>query len=142
MSGSQRGNYRIGKELLASVTTISVKVTPKKGEENGQIIFTVNGEEMGSMIYESEEHLVFGLVASENTAKISDASYKVYGATGWVHNEDDGTVTLRGVIAAQNPGLNPAHLIAAIRQLEPALTPDFHRFRRLEVYDDNMNVFR
>ena len=55
---------------------------------------------------------------------------------------DDGTVTLRGVIAAQNPGLNPAHLIAAIRQLEPALAPDFHRFRRLEVYDDNMNVFR
>jgi len=81
---NQQGNYRIGTSLLTSTTTISVKVTPKNGEKDGLIVFTVNGEQMGTLVYESEEHLTFGLVASQNTAKISNASYKVYGATGWV----------------------------------------------------------
>lgn len=81
---NQQGNYRLGKSLLVSTTTIRIVTTPKIGDENGSITFFVNEEEMGTLVYESTEQLTFGLVASQNTAKISNASYKVLGATGWV----------------------------------------------------------
>ena len=53
-----------------------------------------------------------------------------------------GAVTLSAVISAQDPTLNPELLISALRQLEPALAPDFAEFTRLEVYDEKMKVFR
>lgn len=46
------------------------------------------------------------------------------------------------VVAAQNPGLNPALLAQAVSAQLPALTPDFARVRRLELYDGDMNIFR
>ena len=49
---------------------------------------------------------------------------------------------LSAVISAQEPTLNPDHLIAALRQLAPALAPDFAEFTRLEVYDAEMKIFR
>jgi len=52
------------------------------------------------------------------------------------------TVLMRALVTAQNPSLNPDHLISALRQLQPALAPDFTVFRRLEVYDAAGKVFR
>ncbi len=46
------------------------------------------------------------------------------------------------VVAAQNPGLNPAYLAQAIERELPALRPDFVRVRREELYDAEMNIFR
>lgn len=80
----QTGNYRIGTTVLASTTTITIRVTPKVEETNGLITFYVNENEMGSLVYEGTEQIIFGLVAQKNTAKISNASLKVLGATGWV----------------------------------------------------------
>jgi radical SAM-linked protein len=54
----------------------------------------------------------------------------------------EGCVELAAVISAQEPTLNPDHLIAALRQLSPELAPDFAEFTRLEVYDAAMKVFR
>ena len=54
----------------------------------------------------------------------------------------EGVVDLSAVISAQEPTLNPDHLIAALRQLAPELAPDFAEFTRLEVYDAAMKVFR
>ena len=51
-------------------------------------------------------------------------------------------VRLTGVISAQEPTLNPEHLVSALRQLAPELAPDFAEFTRLEVYDEKMRVFR
>lgn len=51
-------------------------------------------------------------------------------------------VRLSAVISAQEPTLNPEHLVSALRQLAPELAPDFAEFLRLEVYDANMKVFR
>ena len=56
--------------------------------------------------------------------------------------KDSSTVFIHAVIAAQNPSLNPEHLVTAVKQLMPENTPDFHWFRRLQVYDENMKVFR
>ena len=54
----------------------------------------------------------------------------------------DRCVHLQGVISAQDPTLNPELLPNALRQLAPALAPDFASFTRLEVYDAEMQPFR
>ena len=52
------------------------------------------------------------------------------------------TILLDAVISAQEPTLNPEHLMKALRQLAPELAPDFAEFTRLEVYDSEMRPFR
>ena len=54
------------------------------------------------------------------------------------HNE----VKLYAVISAQEPTLNPENMVNALRQLKPELAPDFAEFRRIEVHDADMKVFR
>ena len=56
--------------------------------------------------------------------------------------EEDGRVTADVVAAAQNPGLNPALLGAAVSAYLPELRPDFVRVRRLELYDAELKPFR
>ena len=51
-------------------------------------------------------------------------------------------VVLRAVISVNEPTINPDLLIAALRQNAPELAPDFAKFTRLEVYDENMEIFR
>ena len=51
-------------------------------------------------------------------------------------------VRLEAVISAQEPTLNPEHLVNALRQLAPDLAPDHAEFCRLEVYDEKMRAFR
>jgi len=45
-------------------------------------------------------------------------------------------------ICCQNPTLNPMQLGTAIALHRPALKPDFVRCRRVEIFDNTMNVFR
>lgn len=54
---------------------------------------------------------------------------------------EDG-VHLEAVISVNEPTINPDLLVNALRQIAPELAPDFAKFRRLEIYDDNMEVFR
>ena len=56
--------------------------------------------------------------------------------------EQDGSILADAVVAAQNPGLNPAYLAQAIERELPSLRPDFVRVRRTEIYDTEGNVFR
>ena len=51
-------------------------------------------------------------------------------------------VHLLATISAQEPTINPMHLADALNQLAPELAPDFARPCRLEVFDENMEVFR
>lgn len=54
---------------------------------------------------------------------------------------EDG-VRVNAVISAQEPTLNPELIADALRQLKPEIAPDFAKFRRLEIYDENMSIFR
>lgn len=49
---------------------------------------------------------------------------------------------INGVIAAQNPSLNPQYLIKALERHLPQAVPDFWKAHRVEIYDENMRVFR
>lgn len=51
-------------------------------------------------------------------------------------------VELEAVVSAQEPTLNPDHLVAALHQRAPELAPDFAAFTRKEVYDAEMKIFR
>lgn len=57
-------------------------------------------------------------------------------------SEQDNLLRLHGRISAQNPSLNPSLLIAAIERYLPQYCPDFVRYRRAEVFDENGEVFR
>lgn len=56
--------------------------------------------------------------------------------------EGEGCLTLSCVVSAQNPSLNPLLLSAAVARYLPELTPDFVKCRRIEIYDDEGNIFR
>ena len=51
-------------------------------------------------------------------------------------------VSLRAVISAQDPSLNPELLADALRQKRPELAPDFTGFTRLETLDAGLAVYR
>ena len=51
-------------------------------------------------------------------------------------------VSMRALTSAQEPTLNPELIADALRQLAPDIAPDFAKFRRLEIFDENMQVFR
>ena len=55
---------------------------------------------------------------------------------------DCNTLSLFARICCQNPTLNPAQIVAAIFQYLPEYAPDFSKCCRLEVYDQQENVFR
>ena len=48
----------------------------------------------------------------------------------------------QAVVAAQNPGLNPALLGNAVAKELPELAPDFVRVRRTALLDENGEIFR
>lgn len=56
--------------------------------------------------------------------------------------ESAGLLTLEAVVSAQNPGINPALLAAAVEVHRPELTADLVRVRRLEMLDEGEEIFR
>lgn len=54
----------------------------------------------------------------------------------------EGCVAMKAVISAQEPTLNPEHLVSALRQKAPEIAPDFAEFERLEIFDEKMEIFR
>ena len=59
-----------------------------------------------------------------------------------VTTDSERTVVICGLICCQNPTLNPAQLPAAVSHYLADLLPDHVTCERIEVYDNNENVFR
>ena len=51
-------------------------------------------------------------------------------------------VRVNAVISAQEPTINPALLVAAVNHEAPEAAPEFAEFTRIELFDENMCVFR
>ena len=60
----------------------------------------------------------------------------------WTQERTEQGLFLDTVLAAQNPGLNPELICAALREAYPQFTPDFVRFHRNEVLNEQMEIFR
>ena len=59
-----------------------------------------------------------------------------------VEQPDDNTILLKARICCQNPTLNPMQLHGAIQRHLPELAPSFAKCARLELYDNEGNIFR
>jgi radical SAM-linked protein len=57
-------------------------------------------------------------------------------------SQTDTALTFEARLTAQNPSLNPEHLVSALRVYQPELVPDFASFIRLELFDSDLKVFR
>ena len=58
-----------------------------------------------------------------------------------VQQTDDNTITLQARVCCQNPTLNPMQLHGAILRHLPELTPSFAKCQRIELYDNDGNIF-
>lgn len=61
---------------------------------------------------------------------------------GYSFTENEGGVTLRIRLLAQNPGLNPQVLTAALADAAPEVTPETIEYRRMEIFDRDGGIFR
>lgn len=59
-----------------------------------------------------------------------------------VEQADSNTVLLKARICCQNPTLNPMQLHGAIVRHLPELAPSFAKCARIEIYDNEGNIFR
>lgn len=59
-----------------------------------------------------------------------------------VEQPDENTLMLELLVCAQNPSLNPQLIAGAIEKYLPHLTPDFAFNQRLEILDEEGNIFR
>ena len=57
-------------------------------------------------------------------------------------NANDKEVICRCTVCCQNPTLNPAQIPAAIEMYCPEWKPDFFHIARLQIFDQNLEVFR
>ena len=75
---------------------------------------------------------------NEGSGDVRTSNARPYGA----QNGGGETVVIEAVVAAQNPTLNPLLLVTAIEKYLPEHRPEHVVCRRLEIYDQDMNVFR
>ena len=59
-----------------------------------------------------------------------------------VRRQSRNEIVLDALICCQNPTLNPMQLSAAVERFLPDLKPDACRYRRIELYDAQENIFR
>ena len=59
-----------------------------------------------------------------------------------VEQADEHTLLLKARICCQNPTLNPSQLHGAILRHMPEMKPDFVKSERVELYDQEGNIFR
>jgi len=59
-----------------------------------------------------------------------------------VSEVDEHRIRLEALICCQNPSLNPSLLVLAVEKYLPQFTPDGTMIKRMEIYDNNQEVFR
>ncbi len=57
-------------------------------------------------------------------------------------NADGEDVRLAATVSVNEPTINPELLVKVLQQNDPELAPDFAEFTRLEIFTENMEVFR
>lgn len=59
-----------------------------------------------------------------------------------VEQADDNTVNIQALVCCQNPSMNPMQIVGAVERYLPDLTPGHVVCSRIEIYDQNREVFR
>ncbi len=91
-----------------------------------------------SMLFQQDEILIKkktkkGLIDTDIRSLIKEIS---------VERINSQELCLNTIISAQNPSLNPNYLIDAIKKYYPKCCPDFAHTHRVDVFDEDLKVFR
>jgi len=137
----------LSKQLPEGITALEVYKSDRKSKELKWLgiegVFEYDGRAAAEMCagleeFFGRESIIItkktkrGMGESDIKPAIKSISFAVCGKA----------VAVSAVISAQEPTLNPDLIPDALRQLCPEIAPDFAKFKRLEVFDEKMSVFR
>ena len=106
---------------------VDCEILTEAGAEKTDLFIATTGSDELNML---SCFLAKKMGAKHTVAKISNPDYND-SRLGFVQKQLDISLTV-----------NPELLADALRQLCPELAPDFAKFKRLEIFDENMSVFR
>ncbi len=82
------------------------------------------------------------IVKKKSKRGVTDADIKPMIREICFSSAEEGIVEMEAVISASEPTLNPELITAALRTLAPDIAPDFAVYERIEIYRQDMTVFR
>ena len=137
----------LSKQLPEGIEAISVYASERKIKELKWLkitgIFEYDERNAGNMAVKLNEFYAKDIIVISKKTKRGIGASDIKQAIKEIAFTDDGdNVRLDAIVSAQGPTLNPELLAEALRQLNPEIAPDYAKFRRLEVYDENMRIFR
>ena len=137
----------LSKQLPEGIEAISVYASERKIKELKWLkitgIFEYDERNAGNMAVKLNEFYAKDSIVISKKTKRGIGESDIKQAIKEIAFTDDGdNVRLDAIVSAQGPTLNPELLAEALRQLNPEIAPDYAKFRRLEVYDENMRIFR
>ena len=137
----------LSKQLPEGIEAISVYAPERKIKELKWLkitgIFEYDERNAGNMAVKLNEFYAKDSIVISKKTKRGIRESDIKQAIKEIAFTDDGdNVRLDAIVSAQGPTLNPELLAEALRQLNPEIAPDYAKFRRLEVYDENMRIFR
>ena len=137
----------LSKQLPEGIEAISVYASERKIKELKWLkitgIFEYDERNAGNMAEKLNEFYAKDSIVISKKTKRGIGESDIKQAIKEIAFTDDGdNVRLDAIVSAQGPTLNPELLAEALRQLNPEIAPDYAKFRRLEVYDENMRIFR
>ena len=137
----------LSKQLPEGIEAIEVYSSERKVKELKWLkitgIFEYDERNAGNMAVKLNEFYAKDSIVISKKTKRGIGESDIKQAIKEIAFTDDGdNVRLDAIVSAQGPTLNPELLAEALRQLNPEIAPDYAKFRRLEVYDENMRIFR
>ena len=137
----------LSKQLPEGIEAIAVYASERKIKELKWLkitgIFEYDERNAGNMAVKLNEFYAKDSIVISKKTKRGIGESDIKQAIKEIAFTDDGdNVRLDAIVSAQGPTLNPELLAEALRQLNPEIAPDYAKFRRLEVYDENMRIFR
>lgn len=132
----------------AGIRVLSAYDSPKKAKNIKYLLYTLHLEyDQGAEDCQKDE---IGKLFSSSAILVEKKSKKGMVETDikpMIENFSISRVSpqefeIQAMLCAQNPSLNPQYLMGAIQRYLPHCVPDFYKTHRVEIYDENMCVFR
>lgn len=147
------GTYEDLVSNLNNALTKGIKVLGayEKGKKIGELSFlrSIITLEYDAGVPENAAEQILGLLTSREVvvAKKTKNGMQEQNIIPMIHSVKiakmtDCAIELNVMHCCQNPTLNPMQIPMAIEKYLPALKPDFSKCRRVEVYDNKMQIFR
>ena len=139
---------RLNSSLIDGVTVLDVYETGKKIGALSLMDCRITLHYDGGLPINAKENIIALFKQNEILApkktKSGVVEQNIISMIRMLHIDEIGenALNINSRICCQNPTLNPAQITLAIGKYLPELMPDHVEYCRLEVYDDNENVFR